>query len=392
MNTSDFKNGSQQIPKRLLMGPGPSNIHPRVIAAMSQPILGYLDPVFLDLMDETMKLLRGVFGTQNRLTFPISATGSAGMEATLCNLIEPGDDVVVCVNGFFGTRMADIVKRCRGNLHVVEGEWGKIITPEDVENKLKAVDAKLVGIVHAETSTGILQPLDDISALAKRYDALLLVDCVTSLGGVPVNLDDTGIDVAYSCTQKCLGCPPGLSPVSFSDRAVEIVHGRKTEVQSWYLDIRMISDYWGEERVYHHTAPILMNYAIHEALRLVHEEGLNERYYRHRLHSQALAVGLESMGIKRIAQEEYRAPMLTSVSIPDGMDDVTIRRRLLQEYNIEIGGGFGVFKGIAWRIGLMGETCRKESVIRLLTALGDLLPNVSQLAGVEAAEDVYANE
>lgn len=392
MNTSDFKNGSQQIPKRLLMGPGPSNIHPRVIAAMSQPILGYLDPVFLDLMDETMKLLRGVFGTQNRLTFPISATGSAGMEATLCNLIEPGDDVVVCVNGFFGTRMADIVKRCRGNLHVVEGEWGKIIAPEDVENKLKAVNAKLVGIVHAETSTGILQPLDDISALANRYDALLLVDCVTSLGGVPVNLDATGIDVAYSCTQKCLGCPPGLSPVSFSDRAVEIVHGRKTEVQSWYLDIRMISDYWGEERVYHHTAPILMNYAIHEALKLVHEEGLNERYYRHRLHSQALAVGLESIGIKRIAQEEYRAPMLTSVSIPDGMDDVTIRRRLLQEYNIEIGGGFGVFKGKAWRIGLMGETCRKESVIRLLTALGDLLPNVSRLAGVEAAEDVYANE
>ena len=392
MNTSDFKNGSQAIPERLLMGPGPSNVHPRVIAAMSQPILGYLDPVFLDLMDETMKLLRGVFGTQNRLTFPISATGSAGMEATLCNLIEPGDDVVVCVNGFFGTRMADIVKRCRGNLHVVEGEWGKIIAPEDVENKLKAVNAKLVGIVHAETSTGILQPLDDISALAKRYDALLLVDCVTSLGGVPVNLDATGIDVAYSCTQKCLGCPPGLSPVSFSDRAVEIVHGRKTEVQSWYLDIRMISDYWGEERVYHHTAPILMNYAINEALRLVHEEGLNERYYRHRLHSQALAVGLESMGIKRIAQEEYRAPMLTSVSIPDGMDDVTIRRRLLQEYNIEIGGGFGVFKGKAWRIGLMGETCRKESVIRLLTALGDLLPNVSQLAGVEAAEDVYANE
>ena len=392
MNTSDFKNGSQAIPERLLMGPGPSNVHPRVIAAMSQPILGYLDPVFLDLMDETMKLLRGVFGTQNRLTFPISATGSAGMEATLCNLIEPGDDVVVCVNGFFGTRMADIVKRCRGNLHVVEGEWGKIIAPEDVENKLKAVNAKLVGIVHAETSTGILQPLDDISALAKRYDALLLVDCVTSLGGVPVNLDATGIDVAYSCTQKCLGCPPGLSPVSFSDRAVEIVHGRKTEVQSWYLDIRMISDYWGEERVYHHTAPILMNYAINEALRLVHEEGLNERYYRHRLHSQALAVGLESMGIKRIAQEEYRAPMLTSVSIPDGMDDVTIRRRLLQEYNIEIGGGFGVFKGKAWRIGLMGETCRKESVIRLLTALGGLLPNVSPLAGVEAAEDVYANE
>lgn len=392
MNTSDFKNGSQAIPERLLMGPGPSNVHPRVIAAMSQPILGYLDPVFLDLMDETMKLLRGVFGTQNRLTFPISATGSAGMEATLCNLIEPGDDVVVCVNGFFGTRMADIVKRCRGNLHVVEGEWGKIIAPEDVENKLKAVNAKLVGIVHAETSTGILQPLDDISALANRYDALLLVDCVTSLGGVPVNLDATGIDVAYSCTQKCLGCPPGLSPVSFSDRAVEIVHGRKTEVQSWYLDIRMISDYWGEERVYHHTAPILMNYAINEALRLVHEEGLNERYYRHRLHSQALAVGLESMGIKRIAQEEYRAPMLTSVSIPDGMDDVTIRRRLLQEYNIEIGGGFGVFKGKAWRIGLMGETCRKESVIRLLTALGDLLPNVSPLAGVEAAEDVYANE
>ena len=392
MNTSEFKNGSQQIPERLLMGPGPSNIHPRVVAAMSQPILGYLDPVFLDLMDETMKMLRGAFGTQNRLTFPISATGSAGMEATLCNLIEPGDDVVVCVNGFFGTRMADIVKRCRGNLHVVEGEWGKIIAPEDVENKLKAVNAKMVCIVHAETSTGVLQPLDDISALSKRYDALLLVDAVTSLGGVPVNLDATGVDVAYSCSQKCLGCPPGLSPVSFSDRAVEIVHNRKTEVQSWYLDIRMISEYWGKERVYHHTAPILMNYAINEALRLVHEEGLDERYHRHQLHSQALAVGLESIGIKRIAQEGYRAPMLTSVSIPDGMDDIITRRRLLKEYNIEIGGGFGVFKGIAWRIGLMGETCRKESVIRLLTALGDLLPNVSQLAGVEAAEYVYAAE
>jgi alanine-glyoxylate transaminase/serine-glyoxylate transaminase/serine-pyruvate transaminase len=359
---------------------------------MSQPLIGHLDPVFLDLMDETMELLRGVFGTQNQLTFPVSATGSAGMEATLCNLIEPGDEVVVCVNGVFGTRMADIVKRCRGNLHVVEGDWGRIIDPEDVENKLKAVNAKMVCIVHAETSTGVLQPLDDISALAKRYDALLLVDCVTSLSGVPVNLDATGIDVTYSGTQKCLSCPPGLSPVSFSDRAVEIVHRRKTEVQSWYLDIRMISEYWGENRLYHHTAPISMMYAINEALKLVHEEGLSQRYHRHKLHSQALAVGLESIGVKQIAQEGCRAPMLTSVSIPGGVDDTTIRRRLLKEYNIEIGGGLGVFKGKAWRIGLMGESCRKESVIRLLSALGDLLPNVSQLTGVEAAEEVYVAE
>ncbi len=392
MNTSDFKNGTRQIPKRLLMGPGPSNTHPRVLAAMSQPMIGYLDPVFLELMDETMALLRGVFGTQNQLTFPVSATGSAGMEATLCNLIEPGDEIIVCVNGFFGTRMADIVKRCRGNLHVVEGNWGSIIDPEDVENKLKAVNAKMVCIVHAETSTGVLQPLDEISALAKRYDALLLVDCVTSLGGVPVNLDASGIDVAYSCSQKCLSCPPGLSPVSFSDRAVEIVHERKTEVQSWYLDIRMISNYWGEERVYHHTAPISMNYAINEALKLVYEEGLTQRYHRHQLHSQALAVGLESIGVKRVAQEGARAPMLTSVSIPEGVDDATTRRRLLNEYKIEIGGGLGTFKGKAWRIGLMGESCRKESVIRLLSALGALLPNVSQSAGVESAEGVYAAE
>lgn len=392
MDTSDFKNDSQQIPNRLLLGPGPSNTPPRVLSAMSQPMLGYLDPVFLSLMDETMELLRGVFGTENQLTFPVSATGSAGMEATLCNLIEPGDEIIVCVNGFFGARIADIVKRCRGKLHVVEGDWGSIIDPEDVENKLNAVNAKIVCIVHAETSTGVLQPLGDISAMAKHNDALLLVDCVTSLGGVPVNLDASGIDVAYSCTQKCLGGPPGLSPVSFSDRAVEIIHKRKTEIQSFYLDMRLISNYWGKERIYHHTAPISMNYAINEALKLVEEEGLTQRYHRHQLHSQALAAGLESIGIERIAQEGYRAPMLTSVSIPEGVDDADIRRRLLQEYNIEIGGGLGVFKGKAWRIGLMGESCRKESVIRLLTALGDLLPGVSQLAGVEAAEEVYAAE
>ena len=392
MNTSDFKNGSQQIPNRLLMGPGPSNASPRVLTAMSQPMLGYLDPVFLGLMDETMELLRGVFGTENQLTFPVSATGSAGMEATLCNLIEPGDEIIVCVNGFFGARIADIVKRCRGKLHVVEGEWGRIIDPEDVESKLNAVNAKIVCIVHAETSTGVLQPLEDISAMAKRNDALLLVDCVTSLGGVPVDLDASGIDVAYSCTQKCLGGPPGLSPVSFSDRAVEIIHQRKTEIQSFYLDMRLISNYWGKERIYHHTAPISMNYAINEALKLVEEEGLTQRYHRHQLHSQALAAGLESIGIERIAQEGYRAPMLTSVSIPEGVDDADLRRRLLQEYNIEIGGGLGVFKGKAWRIGLMGESCRKESVIRLLTALEDLLPGVSQLAGVEAAEKVYSDE
>ena len=392
MDTSDFKNDSQQIPNRLLLGPGPSNTPPRVLSAMSQPMLGYLDPVFLSLMDETMELLRGVFGTENQLTFPVSATGSAGMEATLCNLIEPGDEIIVCVNGFFGARIADIVKRCRGKLHVVEGDWGSIIDPEDVENKLNAVNAKIVCIVHAETSTGVLQPLGDISAMAKHNDALLLVDCVTSLGGVPVNLDASGIDVAYSCTQKCLGGPPGLSPVSFSDRAVEIIHKRKTEIQSFYLDMRLISNYWGKERIYHHTAPISMNYAINEALKLVEEEGLTQRYHRHKLHSQALSAGLESIGIERIAQEGYRAPMLTSVSIPEGVDDADIRRRLLQEYNIEIGGGLGVFKGKAWRIGLMGESCRKESVIRLLTALGHLLPGVSQLAGVEAAEEVYAAE
>jgi len=334
--------------------------------------------------------LRQVFGTKNRLTLPISATGSAGMEATLCNLIEPDDDVLVCVNGVFGMRMSDIVDRYGGNLHTVDAPWGRIIDPQDVADKLKdIVKPKLIAIVHVETSTGILQPLVEIAELAKAHDALLVVDCVTSLCGTPVNLDELGIDAAYSGTQKCMSCPPGLSPVSFSKRAINAIHNRSTKVTSWYLDMGMISKYWGDDRVYHHTAPISMNYALNESLKIVCEEGLDTRYRRHSLHSQALADGLSALGIERIAQEGFRAPMLTSVSVPDDVDEAKVRNQLLHTYNIEIGAGLGTLKGKAWRIGLMGETCRRENVIGLLTALGEILPERSAAEAVQTAENVY---
>ena len=379
-----------QIPQRILMGPGPSNVHPRVLEAMSHSMIGHLDPIFLEIMDENMKLLRQVFGTKNRLTLPISATGSAGMEATLCNLIEPDDDVLVCVNGVFGMRMSDIVDRYGGNLHTVDAPWGRIIDPQDVADKLKdIVKPKLIAIVHVETSTGILQPLVEIAELAKAHDALLVVDCVTSLCGTPVNLDELGIDAAYSGTQKCMSCPPGLSPVSFSKRAINAIHNRSTKVTSWYLDMGMISKYWGDDRVYHHTAPISMNYALNESLKIVCEEGLDTRYRRHSLHSQALADGLSALGIERIAQEGFRAPMLTSVSVPDDVDEAKVRNQLLHTYNIEIGAGLGTLKGKAWRIGLMGETCRRENVIGLLTALGEILPERSAAEAVQTAENVY---
>ena len=385
-------NNNSQIPQRILMGPGPSNVHPRVLEAMSRPMIGHLDPVFLEIMDENMKLLRQVFGTKNRLTLPISATGSAGMEATLCNLIEPDDDVLICVNGVFGMRMSDIVDRCGGKLHTVEAPWGRIIDPQSVADKLKNVKPKLIAIVHAETSTGILQPLTEIAELAKAHDTLLVVDCVTSLCGTSVNLDELGIDAAYSGTQKCMSCPPGLSPVSFSDQAINTIHNRNTKVPSWYLDMGMISKYWGDDRVYHHTAPISMNYALNESLKIVCEEGLDARYSRHSLHSQALADGLSALGIERIAQEGFRAPMLTSVSVPNDVDEATVRNQLLHTYNIEIGAGLGTLKGKAWRIGLMGETCRRANVIGLLTALGEILPNRSADEAIQTAENVYKTD
>ncbi|MBE7487139.1 MAG: alanine--glyoxylate aminotransferase family protein [Candidatus Omnitrophica bacterium] len=354
---------------RLLLGPGPSNVHPRVLQALSLPLLGHLDPEFLVIMDGVRSMLQEVLQTKNELTFPISGTGSAGMETCLVNLIEPGDEVVVCVAGVFGVRMCDIVERCGAHLIRVDAEWGHPIQPGQVREALKGRTPKLVAIVHAETSTGVLQPLEEISQLVHEAGSLFLVDAVTSLGGVEVRVDEWGIDALYSGTQKCLSAPPGLAPVTFSPRAVEIIGGRKSKVQSWYLDMTMVRKYWGAERFYHHTAPISMIYALYEALRLVLEEGLQNRFQRHRENHELLREGLSSLGFKFVVEPQYRLPELNAVCIPEGIEDLPSRRRLLNEFNIEIGGGLGAFAGKVWRIGLMGESCRKENVEALLSAL-----------------------
>ena len=354
---------------RILMGPGPSNVHPRVLKAMATPLVGHLDPDFLVIMDETMALLRTVMQTGNRFTLPISGTGSAGMEACLCNLIEPGDSVLVCVNGVFGERMSDIVQRCGGQLTRVEAEWGRIVEPDDVKKAIGECKPKLVAIVHAETSTGGKQPLEEIGPLAHESGALFLVDTVTSLGGCEVKLDEWGIDACYSGTQKCLSCPPGLAPVSFSDAAMEVIRNRKTKVSSWYLDMTMLEKYWGDERVYHHTAPISMVYALREALRLIVEEGLEARFARHQRNHEALAAGLEAIGIKYYAQEGHRLPMLNAVLIPEGVEDVSARKKLLNEFGIEIGGGLGAGKGKVWRVGIMGHSSTKNNVLIFLSSL-----------------------
>jgi len=360
---------------------------------MATPLVGHLDPDFLDIMNETMDMLRRLFQTKNTLTIPVSGTGSAGMEAALCNVIEEGDEVLVCVNGVFGQRMSDIVERCRGKLTTVEADWGRIIPPEQVKSALEKGRPKVVAVVHAETSTGVLQPLEEIGRMVRGHDALFLVDTVTSLAGAPVKVDEGGIDICYSGTQKCLSCPPGLAPITFGDRAMAAIRNRKQKVQSWYLDMSMIERYWGQERFYHHTAPISMIYAFHEALRVIHEEGLEQRFQRHRTNGAALAAGLEAMGLKLLAQEEYRAPMLTTVGIPDGVADTNVRKKLLNNYLIELGGGLGDFKGKAWRVGLMGYSSTKRNVLCLLSALESILAeegyDAQRGAGVEAANRVF---
>jgi len=379
--------------KRILMGPGPSNVHPRVLKAMSTPLVGHLDPSFLTIMNESKNMLREVFQTKNDFTIALSGTGSAGMEASLVNLLEPGDRALVCVNGLFSERMVDIVKRCQAEPIIVESEWGTIIEPEKVRKILKeAGKIKLITIVHAETSTGVCQPLEEISLLAREANALFVVDTVTSLAGVPVKVDEWQIDVTYSGTQKCLSCPPGLSPVSFSEKAFSVINSRKHKIQSWYLDVQLLRNYWGKERFYHHTAPINMVYAFREALRLVLEEGLENRFTRHKINSNALVAGLESMGLKMVVSKEYRLPELNSVYIPEGINDLYVRRTLLNDYGIEIGGGLGKFKGKIWRIGLMGYTCNKENVILFLSALEEILSNLGYKAnerGLFAAAEVY---
>ncbi|MBN2687062.1 MAG: alanine--glyoxylate aminotransferase family protein [Deltaproteobacteria bacterium] len=360
-------------PERILLGPGPSNVDDSVMKALSKPVVGHLDPVFLAIMEEVQEMLRHVFMTKNHLTIPVSGTGSAGMEAALVNAIEEGDHVLVCISGVFGQRMSDIVKRCGGVLKTVETQWGTPIDPEQVRSALAEFPASVVAIVHAETSTGVLQPLEDISRIVHERDALLLVDTVTSLGGAPLKIDEWEIDICYSGTQKCLSCPPGLAPITFGQRAIDKLNRRSSPVQSWYLDMTMVQKYWGPDRVYHHTAPISMIYALREALRLVVEEGLAARWERHRVHHNSLVKGLETMGLKLLVDPAYRTPMLNSVVIPPGVDDTAVRKRLLEEYNTEIGSGLGPLKGKIWRIGLMGHSCTEENVNHILSALKSLI-------------------
>jgi alanine-glyoxylate transaminase/serine-glyoxylate transaminase/serine-pyruvate transaminase len=355
--------------KRVLMGPGPSDVDPRVLEAMSRPTIGHLDPAFLDVLNEIRELLQYTFQTGNEMTFAVSGTGSAGMETCVVNLIEPGDSMLVCINGVFGERMADVAQRCDADTSIIEIDWGKAFAPGQIADALKKKPAKVVGIVHAETSTGVCQPLEDISRIVHENGALFLVDTVTSLGGMNVDVDGWKIDACYSGTQKCLSCPPGLSPVTFNDTAVNVIENRKVKVRSWYLDVSMIRKYWGSERLYHHTAPVNMNYALLEALKIVKEEGLQQRWARHLANHKILKAGLSAVGIKYIPEPGYELPMLNAVSIPAGTDDVTLRKQLLNEFNIEIGGGLGVFKARAWRIGLMGTASTPGNVLLFLSAL-----------------------
>jgi alanine-glyoxylate transaminase/serine-glyoxylate transaminase/serine-pyruvate transaminase len=363
---------------------------------MGMSLLGHLDPNFLQVMDDVADMLRLVFRTENDLTLPISGTGSAGMEAALVNVIEPGDTIVVGINGFFGERIAQIAERYGAAVHRVEATWGHPVDPDAIEAELKRHSAvKAVAFVHAETSAGVLTPPRQIVELAHNHDALALVDTVTSLGGVDVDVDGWGADVCFSGTQKCLGCPPGLAPLTIGPRAETVIQDRKTPVQSWYLDTTLLRRYWSGTRVYHHTAPISMTYGLREGLRVVLEEGMEARIQRHARVSSALRTGLEALGLRLFAQEGYRLPTLTTVRIPDGVDDATVRSALLERYSIEIGGGLGPVAGQVWRIGLMGENATASSVLTLLSALEDLLPEngyeIGRGEGVAAAQRALAN-
>jgi len=378
--------------QRTLMGPGPSDVSVRVLQALAAPTLGHLDPEYLQIMDETRSMLQEVFQTANQMTLATSGTGSAGMETCVVNLIEPGDEMIVCVNGVFGTRMKDLAERCGATVHAIEADWGQIIQPDAVAKALSDnPKAKVLGIVHAETSTGVHQPLEEISKLVHDAGALLLVDTVTSLGGHLVKVDDWRIDACYSGTQKCLSCPPGLAPVTFSADAVAAMDARKTKVQSWYLDLSMIRKYWGADRAYHHTAPVNMTYALREALLIILEEGLENRFARHQQNHLALRAGLEAMGISYIP--EHSLATLNAVTVPDGVDDAAVRSRLLNEYGIEIGAGLGPFKGKAWRIGLMGASSTQRNVMLFLAALASILADqgvaVPKGKALTAAAELY---
>ncbi|MBI4201551.1 MAG: alanine--glyoxylate aminotransferase family protein [Chloroflexi bacterium] len=382
-------------PARLLMGAGPSNVNTRVLRAMSVPLLGHLDPDFISVMDDVKVMLRLVFQTANNLTIPISGTGTAGMEAALVNILEPGDTFIAAINGYFGARLAEIASRCGATVHKVEAPWGTAVDPGAIEAELKKHPrVKAVSLVHAETSTGVLNPVPEIADIVHRYNALLVLDTVTSLGGVEVAVDKWNVDVCYAGTQKCLGCPPGLAPLTLGPRAQEALAGRKTPVQSWYFDLSLLSSYWGQDRAYHHTAPISMIFGLREGLRVVLEEGLEHRFQRHQRNAAALRAGLQALGLELFAQEECRLPCLTSVRVPEGVTDARVRTALLRQYNIEIGGGLGPVAGKIWRVGLMGENSYPSTVFTLLSALETILTGegyeVAPGVALAAAQQVIA--
>ena len=384
------------VPPRVLLGPGPSMVNPRVLQAMMQNMIGYLDPDYVSVLEDVSGLLGEVFQTGDAETLALSGTGSAGMEAGLSSLLEPGDTVVVCSCGFFGERMADMASRVGANAVVLESEWGAPFPEEKLEAALKDLsDVKLVAIVHAETSTGVRQPIEGISRLAKEHGAMLMVDAVTSLGGNELAFDDWDVDYSYSATQKCLGCPPGLSPVAVSQSALASIRSRETPPVSWYLDLNLNANYWRPPRMYHHTSPVSMILALREGLRLVLEEGLENRFARHEKNAAALRAGLEALGLEMVAPEGSRLAQVTSVWIPDGLDDAEVRARLLSEYDIEIGKGLGKFDGKIWRFGLMGESSRADYVLLALSAMESILPSVgyevARGAGVAAASGELAS-
>ena len=368
-----IKTKQLDMPPRLLLGPGPANVNPRVLAATSVSPVGHLDPTYLALMDEIGDLLRYAWQTENELTISVAGTGTAAMEATLANTVEPEDVVLVGVKGYFGNRLVDMAGRYGADVRTMNKPWGQVFSLEEIETNLETNKPAILALVHAETSTGARQPLEGVADLCRKYDCLLLVDTVTSLGGVPLYIDEWGIDLAYSCSQKGLGCPPGASPFTMSSRAVEKLNNRTKPVPNWYLDMTLLAKYWGEQRVYHHTAPINTNYGLREALRIVAEEGLEQRWQRHQQNAEMLWSGLAELGLTCHVDKELRLPTLTTVRIPDGVDGKAISKQLLTEYNIEIAGGLGELGGKVWRIGLMGYNSRPENVLLLLDALEKVL-------------------
>ncbi len=380
-------------PDRLLLGAGPSNVHPRVARAMASPMVGHLDPYFIEVMDETKNLLSKAFKTRSKFSIPVSGTGTAAMEASICNLVEEGDEVIVGVNGFFAERMAEMIRRWGGKTIEIKKRWGDIVTKEEIEDAFKTSDANLVALVQAETSTGALQPLEDIAKITRAYDALLLVDAVTSFTGVELEIDEWGVDICYSSPQKCLNCPPGASPVTVNDRAMNRVRNRKTPIRSLYFDFTLIERYWNERRMYHHTAPIVNIYGLREALRLALEEGLEARIAKHRRNSEALVAGVEAAGLSMNTEKEFTLPSLNAIRVPEGVDDAKVRQILLDLFNMEVGAGLGELKKQVWRVGLMGMNSSERNVLFVLEALEVALRleghPLKKGAAVHAAIDYY---